>query len=153
MSLKAYYQLVQSDGSTLSLQYSAAAPDFKLQKNHELQQAPNGETGWLDGDGTLNVMSFSVEWTMQFASSATARAELAVILEALETATSLHWQTDAGLHSWRAIQGWMEFTATPINNNPRKQRLRITFLPRYPRWTTTRAESQAAYDAATKAVF
>lgn len=152
-TLKATYQLVQVDSSTLTIEHSASPPDFGLRWNRELQQAPNSETVWVDGDETLEVSSFSIEWTMKFASVAVARAELALILEALETASSVHWQTDAGLHSWRAIQKILEFTATPINNNPRRQKLRVTFIPVYPRWTATRAEDQAAYDAATKVVF
>lgn len=153
MALKATYQLVQGDGDTLTVEHAATPPDFTLKKQSTLEQAPNSETGWKDGDETLILSSFSVEWTMKFASPAVARAELAVILEALETATSLHWQSDSGLHSWRAIQGWMEFSASPIGNNPRRQKLRVTFLPLYPRWTSTRAEDQEDYDAAAKVVF
>ena len=148
------YAFVQSGGSVLTVAHPiTAAPSFQQAVNSEIAQTPFSTQASVVGDGQIKIEPFTVEWLVTMSTKGAAEAEIASIVAAARTATSLKYVLDGVDSSFRALVGVQNVDPQSINNQAHKWRLRVTFQPRFGQWTATRAETKVAFDAATKRWF
>lgn len=113
---------------------------------------PPGATEAVEvGDAAEIPTLLIIEGVIEAASGDAARTELGTIEDLASSATTLELSIDGTTHH-RALLGLQSFRVTYDFNRVDRPRVQMAFLPKFARWTTTRAESAAAYSSATKAV-
>ena len=150
------FSLRQPGGAMLDLPQQglrAGRDSYDLELRQDMEYAPGESEPHVVGDGVELARPFSLSFLIKAADVHAASASEAEIRAAAETASTLVRET-AEFTTYRALTG-LEL----IESRPERElvtdlwRVQMTVLTRFPRWTNAVAETQSAYDGASKLLF